>query len=84
MGGRFQYAGEPWWNPDTGKTEALHHVGVRYGSEDYFVPAGKGRKLERSAADEVDMSGVAVARLGDGAIQALLINGVERYRETLF
>ncbi|MEW6645736.1 MAG: GDYXXLXY domain-containing protein [Pseudomonadota bacterium] len=82
--GRVQYAGEQWWNPETGKTETLRHVGVRYGIEDYFVPEGEGRKLERPAADEVVALGVAVDRFGNGAIQSLLINGVERYRETLF
>lgn len=82
--GRVQYAGEQWGNPETGKTEAVRHVGMRYGIEDYFVPEGEARKLERPAADEVVALGVAVDRFGNGAIQSLLINGVERYRETLF
>lgn len=82
--GRVQYAGDQWWNPETGKTEAVRHVGVRYGIEDYFVPEGEGRKLERPAAGEVVSLRVAIDRFGNGAIQSLLINGVERYRETLF
>lgn len=82
--GTVQYAGEHWWNPETGNNEAVRHVTVRYGIEDYFVPEGEGRVLERPVADETISLRVAVDRFGNGAIQALLINGVERYRETLF
>ncbi len=82
--GRVQYAGEQWWNPETQTSEEVRHVRVRYGIEDYFVPEGEGRVLERPVQGEVISLRVAVDRFGNGAIQALLINGVERYRETLF
>jgi len=82
--GRVEYAFEQWWNPQTQANEARRHIAVRYGIEDYFVPEGVGRKLERPTEGEVISLRIAVDRYGNGAIQALLINGVERYRETLF
>jgi uncharacterized membrane-anchored protein len=82
--GRVQYVSEHWWNPQTNTSEDVPHVTVRYGIEDYFVPEGEGRVLERPVAGEAVSLRIAVDRFGNGAIQALLINGVERYRETLF
>jgi uncharacterized membrane-anchored protein len=82
--GEVQYVGEHRWNPETRSNEAVRHLSVRYGIEDYFVPEGEGRALERPQAGETVSLRVAVDRFGNGAIQALLINGVERYRETLF
>lgn len=82
--GRVVYVNEHWWNAETESSEEVRHLTVRYGIEDYFVPEGEGRELERPVQDEVVALRVAVDRFGNGAIQALLINGVERYRETLF
>lgn len=82
--GTVQYVGDHWWNPETGASEAMPHISVRYGIEDYFVPEGEGRVLERPVDGEVISLRVAVDRFGNGAIQSLLINGMERYRETLF
>jgi uncharacterized membrane-anchored protein len=82
--GTVQYVADYWWNPQTGASEAMPHINVRYGIEDYFVPEGEGRVLERPVEGEEISLRVAVDRFGTGAIQALLINGVERYRETLF
>jgi uncharacterized membrane-anchored protein len=82
--GRVEYVSEHWWNAETQSSEEVRHVSVRYGIEDYFVPEGEGRVLERPVAGEDISLRVAVDRFGNGAIQALLINGVERYRETLF
>ena len=63
------------------RTAVVH---VRYGIEEYFVPEGEGRELERPAAGRrVDLR-IAVDRFGNAGIQAVLINGEERYRETLF
>ncbi len=59
-------------------------IRVRYGIEGYFVPEGEGRAIERPAADEKVSIRVAVDTRGRGAIQALLINGHERYIERLF
>lgn len=82
--GRVEYVSEHWWNAETESSETARHITVRYGIEDYFVPEGEGRVLERPAQDAVVSLRIAVDRFGNGAIQALLINGVERYRETLF
>lgn len=82
--GRVQYVSDSWWNPETQRSEAMPHLTVRYGIEDYFVPEGEGRVLERPVPGEEVSLRIAVDRCGNGAIQALLINGVERYRETLF
>lgn len=82
--GRVQYVHDQWWNAETQTSERIRHIGVRYGIEDYFVPEGEGRVLERPTRNEVVSLRIAVDRFGNGAIQSLLINGVERYRETLF
>lgn len=81
--GRVEYAFDQWWNSETQTNEQRPHIAVRYGIEDYFVPEGLGRKLERPAEGEVISLRIAVDRYGNSAIQSLLINGVERYRETL-
>lgn len=73
-----------WWNPESQKSEELKTINVRYGIENYFVPEGEGRKLERPAqGEQVDIR-VAVDSFGNAAIKAVLINGVERYVERLF
>lgn len=82
--GEVSYVMESVWNPQTSKSEPCKCLQVRYGIEDYFVEEGEGRKLERPVQGEVVTLRIAVDRRGSGAISALLINGVERYRETLF
>lgn len=57
---------------------------VRYGIEDYFVPEGEGRGLERPKDGEVMSIRVAVDRFGNAGIKAVLINGEARYTESLF
>lgn len=59
-------------------------VRVRYGIENYFVPEGQGRALERPAQGEVVTILVAVDSRGDSAIKAVLVNGEPRYEEKLF
>lgn len=81
--GEVIYAMDSTWNPQTSKSEPCKCLQVRYGIEDYFVPEGEGRKLEQPVQDETVMLRIAVDRHGSGAIAALLINGVEQYRETL-
>ena len=58
---------------------------VKYGIEDYFVPEGEGRALQArsSGQNKVDLR-IAVDRFGNAGIKAVLVNGKERYRETLF
>lgn len=57
---------------------------IRYGIENYFVPEGEGRALERPKENEkIDMR-IAVDKFGNAGIKAVLVNGNERYTETLF
>ena len=57
---------------------------VRYGIENYFVPEGEGRALERPKENEkIDMR-IAVDKFGNAGIKAVLVNGKERYTEMLF
>ena len=64
------------------KPSAILHV--RYGIENYFVPEGEGRALERPKDNEkIDMR-IAVDKFGNAGIKAVLVNGKERYTETLF
>lgn len=62
------------------------HEGIRvhYGIENYFVPEGEGRALERPAEGEEVTILVAVDERGDSAIKAVLVNGEVRYEEKLF
>jgi len=57
---------------------------VKYGVENYFVPEGKGRELERPRSGEVVTIQLAVDRYGNAAIKAVLVNGVPRYVEKVF
>ncbi len=59
-------------------------VHVRYGIEAYFIPEGEGRTIERPAPGETVSMRVAVDAGGRAAIQALLVNGNERFAEQLF
>jgi uncharacterized membrane-anchored protein len=60
------------------------YLDVRYGIESYFVPEGTGGAIERPAAGATVSVRVAVDARGRAAIQALLVNGKERYVERLF
>lgn len=59
-------------------------INVRYGIENYFVPEGEGRALERPAEGEEVTILVAVDERGDSAIKAVLVNDEVRYEEKLF
>lgn len=59
---------------------------LSYGIENYFVPEGTGRELELRWTDEQDKRvdiRVAVDAAGNAGIKAVLVNGEERYVETL-
>lgn len=73
---RFRGPGQP---PERVKT--LH---VKYGIENYFVPEGEGRELERPKPGEVVSIRVVVDARGNAGIKAVLVNGAERYVEKLF
>lgn len=57
---------------------------IHYGIEDYFVPEGEGRALERPGPNDKVSVQIAVDRFGRAGIQAILVNGEARYTETLF
>lgn len=59
-------------------------VDLRYGIEEYFVPEGEGREIERPRQDGKVSILVAVDRFGNAGIKAVLIDGVTRYEEKLF
>lgn len=64
--------------------EPSKSIDVKYGVENYFVPEGEGRALERPKPGETVSIRVVVDRYGNAAIKAVLVNGVERYVERLF
>jgi len=72
------------WNQQSRSWEAIEHLMVRYGIENYFVPEGEGRDLERPKPDEKVSIRVAVDQFGNAGIKAVLVNGQPRYTETLF
>jgi len=82
--GEVQYSGEFLWNPDTRKSEKIPHLSLRYGIENYYVPEGEGRALERPVPGETVSLRVAVDKAGVAGIKAVLVNGRERYVESLW
>lgn len=82
--GVVRYVSNSFWNADTQKSENLRTVTVKYGIENYFVPEGEGRALERPKEDEKLSIKAAVDKRGNAGIKAVLINGEERYVEKLF
>lgn len=68
-------------NPDGGRQRLLQ---VRYGIEQYFIPEGSGREIERPRGGEKVSLRVAIDARGKAGILAVLFDGRERYRETLF
>ncbi len=57
---------------------------VRYGIEQYYVPEGSGRQIERPQGGEKVAMLIAIDARGKAGILAVLFDGKERYRETLF
>jgi len=82
--GRVKRASKQRYNRQTGKYEKIGRLWVKYGIENYFVPEGKGRALERPAAGEKVSIEVAVDACGNSGIKAVLVNGQPRYVESLF
>lgn len=59
-------------------------VRIRYGIENFFIPEGEGRSLERSGPENKVTVRVAIDRFGRSAIESVLVNGEPRHSETLF
>lgn len=81
--GEVTYANNVFWNPQTRKSENVKTVLVRYGIENYYVPEGTGRALERPAGNAKVAVRVAVDRDGTAGILAILVDGRERYKQSL-
>jgi uncharacterized membrane-anchored protein len=58
--------------------------GVAYGLEQFFVPEGKGRELERLRNDQRMEVDVAVSGGGRAALKRLLVDGAPVYEDPLF
>lgn len=63
---------------------AQRTIRVRYGIEQYYVEEGTGRQIERPQGAEKVSILVAIDTRGKAGILAVLLDGQERYRETLF
>jgi len=59
-------------------------VSIKYGIENYFVPEGEGRDLERLRNQGNISMQISVDAFGNSGIKAVLLNGESIYVETLF
>lgn len=66
------------------RDSATTSVRARYGIESYFVPEGRGKKLEDLAREKKLAALVAVDGRGHAAIKGLVIDGTLQYEEPLF
>jgi len=81
--GEVNYISDQRWDQATEQYAKVLEAGIEYGIENYFVPEGEGRELERRTEGKVDIR-VAVDQAGNSGIKAILVDGEERYIETLF
>jgi len=63
---------------------ACQELGITYNLEQFFVPEGEGRDLERLRNDQRMSVDVAVASGGRAALKRLLVDDVVRYEESLY
>jgi uncharacterized membrane-anchored protein len=82
--GEVQYINEFDWDRTTNKSVKQRTLNVRYGIEQYYVREGTGRQIERPRGGEKVSMLVAIDTRGKAGILAVLLDGRERYRETLF
>ena len=82
--GKVQYASESFWNQETGKSENIANINVKYGIENYFVPENEGLELERRDNDQIVDIRIAVDKFGKAGIKEVLVNNQSRYIERLF
>jgi len=82
--GEVQNASGIEWDRTTNKTVKQRTLNVRYGIEQYYVQEGAGRQIERPQGGEKVSMLVAIDTRGKAGILAVLLDGQERYRETLF
>lgn len=82
--GEVQSVNENTWNRATNQPIKQLTLQVRYGIEQYFVAEGSGGQIERPRGGEKVTIRVAIDARGKAGILAVLLEGRERYRETLF
>lgn len=82
--GEVQYFNEFQWDRSSNKSVKQRTLNVRYGIEQYYVQEGAGRQIERPQGGEKVAIQVAIDTRGKAGILAVLLDGRERYRETLF
>ena len=82
--GEVEQLNENEWDRLTNKSLKQRTLHVRYGIEQYYVQEGTGRQVERPQGGEKVAILVAIDTRGKAGILAVLFNGRERYRETLF
>lgn len=82
--GEVQYVSEHNWDASARKSIKQRTLQVRYGIEQYYVPEGTGRSVERPQGGEKVSIRVAIDSRGKAGILAVLFDGNERFRETLF
>lgn len=82
--GEVQYLNEHDWDAASRKSIKQRTLHVRYGIEQYYVQEGTGRSVERPQGGEKVSIRVAIDARGNAGILAVLFDGRERFRETLF
>lgn len=82
--GEVQNSIEIEWDRTSNKTIRQRTLNVRYGIEQYYIQEGSGRQIERPQGGEKVSMLVAIDARGKAGILAVLLDGRERYRETLF
>ena len=82
--GEIQSLNEYEWDRAANKSVKQRTLHVRYGIEQYYVQEGTGRQIERPSGGEKVSIRVAIDSRGKAGILAVLLDGKERYRETLF
>jgi len=82
--GEVQSLNDYEWDRTTNKSVKQRTLQVRYGIEQYFVQEGTGRQVERPQGGEKVTILAAIDARGKAGILAVLFDGREHYRETLF
>ena len=82
--GEVQSFSEFEWDRATSKSVKQRTLSLRYGIEQYYVQEGTGGQVERPPDGGKVSILVAIDTRGKAGILAVLLDGRERYRETLF
>ena len=82
--GEVQSLSDSEWDRTTKKSVKQRTLQVRYGIEQYYISEGTGVQIERPRGGEKMSIRVAIDSRGKAGILAVLFDGKERYRETLF